>query len=192
MQSQISNINLPLKKMEIPGKQAGFTLVELIVVFSIMVLISSLGLAGFVNFSREQTLKSTAQDIKSMLISARAYSLSQLNSCGNHQFSGYSVYFCNTNNVQCGSCRGIYPNGDQERYYELDILCDGVPDANNPKQYKKLPANVTVNASTCKSYTFEPITSAVVASDGNQSISVSYDNTSYSQTITVTPQGVIK
>jgi prepilin-type N-terminal cleavage/methylation domain-containing protein len=171
--------------------QIGFTLIELIVVFSIIGIISAVGIAGFSSFTQEQTLKSTVEDIKSMLSSARAYTYSQLNTCGNaRKFSGYRVYFCKTDQGSCSSCQGVYPEADKP-YYELDILCDGVP-LGTPVQFKKIPPNVTVTAAQCKSYSFQPITNVVTSSDNTPSIGVSYSNSSFSQTISVSQLGIIQ
>lgn len=163
---------------------AGFTMIELLVVFSIIAIISSVGLAGFSSFSKEQTMKTTVDDIRAMLHSARSYTYSQLNSCGNsQQFSGYQVVFCKTNKGSCSTCLGTND-------YELDILCNGSP-YNSPIQSKKLPANITVTAAVCKSYTFQPITNTVVSSD-NQNVTVSYNGSSFSKIISVSQLGIVQ
>lgn len=165
----------------------GFTLLELIIVFSIIAILSTFGVTGFVTFSREQTLNTTTQDIKTMLAAARSYSLSQLTAQCQFKgsFSGFQVQFCPVPTSGC-SCQGGYEGSGS--YYELDILCDNAVIAPS-LEHKKLPLNVTTTAQ-CKSYTFQPITGNV---SGAGTFSVLYNVPGFSKTktITVTTQGVI-
>ncbi len=58
-------------------KKNGFTIIELIVVFSIMAVLSTIGVASFVTYSRTQTLQQAANDLVTTLNTAKAKAVSQ-------------------------------------------------------------------------------------------------------------------
>ena len=64
--------------MKFKHVEKGFTLIELMVVFSILAVLSTIGVAAFVSFSRTQTLNAAASDIKSMLNLAKSRAYSQV------------------------------------------------------------------------------------------------------------------
>ncbi|HEX8965763.1 MAG TPA: type II secretion system protein [Patescibacteria group bacterium] len=178
-----------MKHTAFSHNQKGFTLIELIVVFSIMSILALIGIAGFVTYSRVQALNNAVADIKTILASARSYTGSQVSTtCPSGQsFTGYQVRFCTTYSGStkqvCGQCSA---NAD----YELDLVC------NNTIVYpsvvtKRLPAGVRVNGTLCQNFQFNPISSSVV---GSGNIIVQYNITGYvkSQTISVTSAGLIQ
>lgn len=72
----------------------GFTLIELIVSFSILSILSVVGMASFVNYSRSQTLLSDRQKLITVLNTAKANASSQLKGqfdCSGGVLNGYSV-----------------------------------------------------------------------------------------------------
>ncbi len=71
---------------------AGFTLLEIIVVFSVIAIIATVGIAAFVNYSKIQTLQTAYLDLKNTLSIAKSYSQSQLKptECSN-VLNGYEV-----------------------------------------------------------------------------------------------------
>ena len=169
--------------------QKGFTLIELIVVFSVMSILALIGIAGFVTYSRIQALNNAVADIKTLLSSARSYTSSQVSTtCPSGQtFTGYQVRFCTTysgNTKQvCGQCSA-------KADYELDLVC------NNTIVYpsvvtKQLPSGVRVNGSLCQYFQFNPISSSVV---GAGSVTVQYNITGYvkSQTVSVSSAGLVQ
>lgn len=96
----------------------GFTLIELIVSFSILSILSVVGMASFVNYSRSQTLLSDRQKLITVLNTAKANASSQLknsycpsnnNPALNQTLNGYSVTINTTDvnnekytlNVEC-------------------------------------------------------------------------------------------
>src|SRR5258708_37050931 len=97
----------------------GFTLIELIVVFSIMAILAVAGLAAFVDFSRQQTINTVAQDVKTMVFSARSRAASQVSLCPSGQtFNGYLILFCpKPAGDACATCN--ISSG-----YQLDVRCD--------------------------------------------------------------------
>ncbi len=190
--------------------QKGFTLIELIVVFSIMAMLSVAAFASFVSFSNKQVVLDTVANMKTMLYTARSQSLSQSNKptqCtpGNtcacptgQQFSGYQVLFC------CPVCTGggcpLIPNvgcpmgcqarnssggNDNNEHYELQIMCSGNTYLVDSKDMPSTQIDVN-SSSTTRSVLFQPLT-GLVTGYGNIVVN-GYGTT---KTLTVSQTGVI-
>lgn len=86
----------------------GFTLIEMIIVITLMFTLTMTGIVGFVGYHRAQTLQSAALDLSTMLATAKSYAQSQVKpqSCGNTQaLEGYRVSMTSTSyrlRVECG------------------------------------------------------------------------------------------
>lgn len=134
-------------------KFLGFTLIELMVAFTVISILSTVGLAAFVNFSKSQSVKQAASDLTVAIESARSRAISQTipagvpNGCPG--FSGYSV------NVD------VYANT-----YVTNIICTG----NNPQAFPlsapiPLPSGVMFAQSTtdtsARSIVFSVLTDGV-------------------------------
>lgn len=52
-------------------KQRGFTIIEVLVVFSIIAILSTIGIASFASYSKTQQMNETANDLKLMIHQAR-------------------------------------------------------------------------------------------------------------------------
>jgi prepilin-type N-terminal cleavage/methylation domain-containing protein len=78
----------------------GFTLLELIIVFSVIAMVSTVGIAAFVNYSRTQALQTSYLDLLNTLNVAKSYSISQIkpSSCGINLLQGYRVAIDTFNN----------------------------------------------------------------------------------------------
>lgn len=164
---------------------SGFTLIELVIVFSILAIVSTVGIAAFVNYTNSQKLRNTTLDIKTLLQQARSQSSSQINTCANGTaFQGYVVQVCcATGAAKCFADCAI---GND---VELDILCSGTY-TTVQNSGRQLPSGVTIDSvgTTNGSYQFIPITGGVM-----QSGAIVLDGTSNSkQTITVTNAGIIQ
>ncbi len=78
-------------------KSAGFTFIELIVVFSVIAILSSVGIASFVSYSRTQQLNSSSSELVTLINLAKSRSASQIkpNNIGicsnNATLEGYEV-----------------------------------------------------------------------------------------------------
>ncbi|MDO8620792.1 MAG: prepilin-type N-terminal cleavage/methylation domain-containing protein [Candidatus Levybacteria bacterium] len=162
-------------------KNYGFTLIELIVAFSVIALLSTVGIASFVSYSRNQALVVSAKDLVNTLNLAKSRSLSQVlepSQCSGQSLIGYEVRLCGLLTSSCP------PLADYS--YELNVVCSGiiVP----PIETKKLPPGVSFdNATQTTSFLFPILTGGV---KGSGAIVLSgYGQT---KTVTVSNSGVIQ
>ncbi len=93
------------------GGQTGFTIIELLVVFALIAILSGIGIASFVSYSRSQELNQVSNDIKLLITQAKFNSLNVVRSvrtesgttiaCGsNESLSGYSVGVVGTTRLE--------------------------------------------------------------------------------------------
>lgn len=133
----------------------GFSLIELMVVFSLMGLVASIGFASFSSYSQRQTVIQTGYDIKQVFDNAKFNALSSVKtstSCTNPNTNlvGYKVVICSKAN--CIGSTG-------PSYYELDTMCS---DTDSLLYSKKLPQGVTVSASsTCSEVKYNTLSNSV-------------------------------
>lgn len=151
-------------------KKNGFTLVELLVVLSVIGILSTVGVAAFVNYSRAQAINSGILSFVSFLQTAKSLTLSQVvrDSKGddlcpvNNKFTGYEVRIC----ISSNGCR----SGTNDKKYELNILCDNLnTSSSNPRDTNNLPTSVKFGSGPTV-FTFHPITGGVdgVSSSGTR------------------------
>lgn len=99
-------IRIPCHQKNTVSKQAGFTLIELMVAMTIMVLLSSVGISSFVTYSRSQSLQNATQDIVTMLQLAKASSNSQVKptTCtdASETLDGYEIIITSSNTYTMG------------------------------------------------------------------------------------------
>src|SRR5258708_38797658 len=89
----------------------GFTIIEVLVVFSLIAIVTSLSIAGFSSYGKVQTFEQSSADVSTVLVVARSRSLSQVKPCvSNETLNGYLVT--------------IAPGGST---YKVDAVCAGVP-----------------------------------------------------------------
>jgi prepilin-type N-terminal cleavage/methylation domain-containing protein len=132
--------NLVLRYWKIQ-RNNGFTLIELMVVFSLMALVSGIGFVSFSSYNQKQIVNQAAQDIKLIFDNAKFNALSSVkvsSSCKNSTLVGYKIVLCSK-----ASCLGSVADS-----YEIDVMCS---DVDSLLYSKKLPQNVTIDeASTCE------------------------------------------
>ena len=140
----------------------GFTLLELIVVFTVIAILSTMGIASFVSYSRNQTLVQAGSDLENTITLARSRALSQVVPavCSGQVLNGYQVDINTLNNS-----------------YTLSVICLGT----HSIQATTLPANITFSSQTTASSIFYPVISSG-ATGGNTKIVL----TGYSKTFTIT------
>lgn len=90
----------------------GFTLIELIVAFSVMAILATVGVASFVSYSRAQALQQTTNDLVTALNTARAKTVAQIKPAGCSSLNGYDIVLT----------KGVSPNPDS---YTLNAVCNG-------------------------------------------------------------------
>lgn len=164
-------------------KNYGFTLIELVVAFSVIAFLSTVGIASFVNYSRSQALVVSTKDLVNVLNLAKSRSLSQVlasSQCPGQSLIGYEVRLCGFSTPTCLS------EGD----YELNIACSG--NIFSPVETKKLPVGISFdeNQTTTTSFLFPILTGGVNMGGGDGTIVLSgYGQT---RTIMVNSSGVIQ
>lgn len=151
----------PMKKKFLPFLSKGFTLLELVVVFSVIAILSTIGIASYTNYSRTQILQQAYFDVFNTVNNARANAASQVKpgaQCvSTSTLEGYSV----TINIS-------------SRTYTLNVICSSIV---FPILAKTLPTGIVFNsatdnpATTTTNIIFSVITSGVI-NPGN--IAMSY------------------
>jgi len=151
-------------------KSAGFTLIEISVVVSILAILTTMGVASFVSYSRSQSLQAAALDLSTTLNLAKSRSFSQVKppQCVNQVLDGYRVIILSAGNG-----------------YELQAIC-----AANVYKIREgaFPQNITVSSATTSTSFFFPLISGGVVGAGSVVLS-GYGNT---RTITVDQIGTVK
>lgn len=161
--------------------EQGFTLIELIIVFSIIAILSTVGIASFVQFSRYQALQAGANEFITALNYAKSSAASQLipspsGSC-NGSLRSYRVDF----STASGS----------NTQYTITAICD----LSSPiVQTYTLPKSVTFTSSyggqntTTTSIVFPVINGGITGT--GQVVILGFTN--LSRVITISPSGIIK
>ena len=84
---------LKVKSKLLHVSQNGFTLIELVVVFAVIGIMSALGIASLASYGNKQSLETAALNVADMVNLARARSLSQVkpSECGTNTLTGYQI-----------------------------------------------------------------------------------------------------
>lgn len=143
-------------------KTAGFTIVEIVVVFAITAILSTIGIASFVTYNQTQILLTAESDLRSTLNLAKSRALSQAKpaQCATQVLSGYRV------NLSLGS-----------RNYTLEAVCSG---ASYSLQTTTLHPDLMFGAGTNPTSYFFPVIVSGVSGSGMIII------TGYGQSRTIT------
>ena len=170
MKSYISNVKIRI------STSLGFTLIELLVAFSIMAVVTGLGLTSFVSISRKQVIYESINNLKQAADQARfnAISVVKPSSCGSASaLSSYVLSICYNANSAC-------PSFDNK--YLVTANCSG----NAPVEIssKLLPSNIVFlppvgTATPCQNIVFRSI------GGGIQGVPCSFLIQGYEQTIPV-------
>ena len=161
MRGQFLNVSSQFLKIK------GFTLIELIVVFSILSILSAMGLASFATYSRIQAVTNERNNLILTLNTAKARAQSQVkpSSCSTQTLNGYQVFINTTNNT-----------------YTLRAICStSIVDISTTR----LASNVTFQSASPTTYFFPVLTGGVT---GGTIVITGY---SIVQTINVNTNGTI-
>jgi len=114
-------VNRLVSAASITKKDSGFTLIELLVIFSVVAVLSGVGVVSLSSYSQAQQLAQSSNSIKLIIQEARSNSISSVNtmvnedgeeiSCGSRRLDGYLVRVnINLNSVQLFmSCEHTLP-----------------------------------------------------------------------------------
>lgn len=155
--------------LKFKNSSAGFTLIELIVVFAIIAALSTLGVASFVSYSRTQALNSAVNDLVSILNLAKSRAQSQVKPSCAGPLDGYEIRLCGVS----GSPTTCINTIDAD--YELDARCNGSV-VSPPISTGKLSQNVSFDPSTTTTSIFFSVLTGGVQGFGTIAM------TGYSQT----------
>jgi len=157
--------------------QTGFTLIELIVVFSVIAILSTIGTVSLVSYSRAQVLSQTTSDLVQALNTAKSLSASQLKTLNKN---GKTL---RCQNFQTLGGYGVQINAAQ-KYYALYMECvaSGIETQNTSVEWQtKFPDNVTVDPATNATDVFFPVLSGGIIAKGSSTadsvVLKSYGNT---------------
>lgn len=180
----IKNWKLEVKNSYSYKDKFGFTLIELLVVFSIISILSTIGIASFTSYSRQQILTNAVANTKDFFYTARNDALNgQKKDCPNNDsLVGYQVVFC----CSGSSCSTCISNND----YEMDILCSddgGKTVTTLLENSKKYPTGVSLYSSTATKYTFYPLSGGVSPVG-----SVTFSAFGQTKTISISQNGIIQ
>lgn len=171
-------------RLEIKDFSKGFTLIELLWSIAIGAILSTIGIAAFLNYSKTQALSAAVGDVSSLLQLAKSRAQSQVKPdiCGNtEQFNGYQVVICSI-----GSCLSV------DADYELDVMCGGVSKSPSISK-KKFPTNITVDTekTTVRGILFNVISGNVTFTGANGSGDIFIKGYGMCKEVSVKDQGVI-
>lgn len=127
----------------------GFTIIELLVVFTIAVILSGSGYVALTSYSRRQALDQIADDAKGAINQAKysAVSKTKPTACGGNILTEYKFIICSAQN----------PCTTSNVTYETDAICAPLA----PAIYsKKIPSSILIDQTntTCKTLSYNTLT----------------------------------
>ena len=147
-------------------RQNGFTLIELIVVFTVIAILSTIGTVSFVSYSRTQNLNQAAIDLVQNLNLAKSLSASQLKILDKNGITLRCFDYQTLNGY------GIEINPSQ-KYYDLYLSCVGngvTSKYTNALWQISLPKDVIISSPVNVMTIFFPVLSGGIISTGGNSV----------------------
>jgi prepilin-type N-terminal cleavage/methylation domain-containing protein len=148
----------------------GFTLVEILIVISVLGILFSVGLVQYTKFNRQQILEQAVLELKTSLTNAQSKALSGKKECSEGVFDGILVEFDTGNYSLYSSC------GDGT---DLELLSD-----------TELPSEIRITESPEDGILFRPIAGGTDVSGVSTEITLSGYGTTKS--LMVYPNGKIE
>lgn len=156
-------------------KGKGYTLIEILIVLTIVGLLFSVGYASYRDFSRRQTLAGVAKTLQGDLRKAQQNAMSGIKPTGN---------MCNDPNTLSGYSFDIYSNGR----YQINALCTGGAIVTNDIT---LSSDITI-ASSLDPILFKVLGSGTNIPEGGAVITLTQISTGNTQTVLVGTGGDVK
>ena len=154
------------QSIKIEMKNKGFTLIELVFVFTIIGIITVVSFAAYNGFNKSQTLSTAVNDVIALFQAARSKAVSQVKptACTNKTLQGYQV----TLSIAAST-------------YQLEVVCGGTT---TMLEKKTLPSGVTFAASSPTQIRFNVSTGTVAST-----ATVTINGNSTSKQIRIDPSG---
>ena len=164
-----------MMKKYLPNFSSGFTIIELLIVFAIIAALSSISLASYVTYSRQQTVDQAANDLINTLNTAKSDAYTQkkpdVPACNSGLLHGFQVNI----NISAGE-------------YYLQAVCTG--GAPYTLSTTTLPAGqLNFDNSSVTNVFFQVLSGSV---NGTGNIIIHGYNNAYTRTISVDSAGVIQ
>lgn len=140
--------------------QKAFTLIEIVIAFSIMAIISTIGLAAFVDYSRSQSLNNAVNELVTILNKAKSNAQSQVVPASCTSFQGYKIIIC-SGPPASELCANV--KGDD---YEMDRVCDNKNVLVESKKFTDSNISFDTSSTTSTSFFFKVLSGGVDLSAG--------------------------
>ncbi len=134
-----------MRNFSSPSVGAGFTLIEVLLAFSLSVTVAFVSVLGFVQFNSLQQFNNASNDVVTMLQKAKSHAISQVKpqtvpACATNTLDGYEVRLCG---IAGSTCAGA-------GQYNLYVICS----SSNLIQTATLPTGVSFANGSTTSFIF--------------------------------------
>lgn len=166
--------------------QQGFTIIELLIVMSVLVFLAIPASVSYVSYNKAQQLNNAALEIKTMLLTAQSRAQSVVappdqNSCNsNHALQNYEVHFCGSG----ATCQ----SGDD---YDLYANCVGSAVVFITGEGRSLPTHSGITLSGAPSTVTFAVLSGAVTSSSPLPVTITLSNGTAQRNIIIQKNGVI-
>ena len=165
--------------LELESVRRGFTLIEVLLVFSIISILSVASIFAYTSFNTKQEMNNSVQEVLQLLRSAKSKAQSQITPSTCTSLRSYQV-------MRCAAGPLCLTSGATASSYELHAVCSN---GRSLIDAKTLSPNVTFDGGSATTLSFEVLTGGASAGtfvltngSSTQSISVSsYGQISHSQ-----------
>lgn len=170
----------------------GFSIIELVIVLSIMGIMFSVGSANFRDFQRRRTVESVAENIRSEMRLAQQYAISgrKPQDCVDNDWTLKSYQVYQTDSIHQYHIGAVCDDGDEDT---PDLSCP-THDSSYPSlcvRTIELPGNVNVDFTSTST---PPGVEFLVLARGAEpylEVEISLAQTSYTQTVYIQTSGVL-